>query len=190
MDRLWTPWRYDYVCRTNESIAPGVPEALNAWVGSGAEITDCVFCNMVRAVDYAAANGMSRDEADKAAHMLVCAEHCFLCLNAFPYGTGHILIVPYRHVASLTELPAEEAAEIMSLAQRVEAVLTKVYRPDGLNFGLNLGEAGGAGIARHIHMHALPRWVGDTNFMTVVGNTRVLPEALDTTWERIRSAWK
>ena len=189
MDRLWTPWRYEYVCRTRESPAPGVPDELKAWVESGAEVTDCVFCNMVRAVDFAAANGMSRDEAERAAHLLVRAEHCFLCLNAFPYGTGHILILPYRHVASLAELPSEEACEMMSLAQRVEEVLTRVYRPDGMNFGLNLGEAGGAGIARHLHMHALPRWVGDTNFMTVTAGTRVLPEALDTTWERIRKAW-
>ena len=167
-----------------------MPEALNAWVDSGAEITDCVLCNIVRAVDFAIANGMSKEHAEKAAHLLVRAQHCFLCLNAFPYGTGHILILPYRHVASLAELPADEAAEMISLAQRVEAVLTRVYRPNGLNFGLNLGEAGGAGIARHIHMHALPRWVGDTNFMTVVADTRVLPEALDTTWERIRGAWK
>jgi ATP adenylyltransferase len=145
---------------------------------------------MVRAVDFAIAGGMPRAEAERAAHLLVRAEHCFLCLNAFPYGTGHILILPYRHVPSLDQLPEHEAAEIMSLAQRVERVLTSVYHPDGMNFGVNLGEAGGAGITGHIHMHALPRWIGDTNFMTVTANTRVLPEALDTTWERIRSAWK
>ena len=190
MDRLWTPWRYEYVSRARESSAPGVPEALNAWVDSGADVTDCVFCNMIRAVDYAVANGISATEADKAVHLLVRAEHCFLCLNAFPYGTGHVLIVPYRHLPSLAELPGQEAAEMISLAQRIEAVLRKIYRPDGLNFGINLGEAGGAGIAGHLHMHGLPRWVGDTNFMTVTANTRVLPETLDTTWERIRSEWR
>jgi ATP adenylyltransferase len=191
MDRLWTPWRYEYVSRSGESLAPGVPEELNAWVNSsGAQITDCVFCNMIRAVDYAVANGMAEVEAERAVHLLVRAEHCFLCLNAFPYGTGHILIVPYRHVPSLAELPNLEAAEMISLAQQVERVLRHVYRPDGLNFGINLGEAGGAGIAGHLHMHALPRWIGDTNFMSVTANTRVLPEALDITWERIRCAWK
>jgi ATP adenylyltransferase len=101
-----------------------------------------------------------------------------------------MLIVPYRHVDSLAALPADEAREMMELAQRVESVLRTVYRPAGMNFGLYLGEAGGAGIAGHIHMHALPRWLGDTNFMTSTADTRVLPEALDTTWARIRQAWK
>jgi ATP adenylyltransferase len=190
MDRLWTPWRYEYVSRSAESLAPGVPDKLNGWVSSGAEVTGCVFCNVIRAVDYAVANGMAEFEAERAAHLLVRAEHCFLCLNAFPYGTGHILIVPYRHVPSLAVLPSLEAAEMISLAQQVERVLRQVYRPDGLNFGINVGEAGGAGIAGHLHMHALPRWIGDTNFMSVTANTRVLPETLDITWERIRCAWK
>lgn len=191
MDRLWTPWRYEYVSRSRESSAPGVPEELNAWVNSpGAQVTDCVFCNMIRAVDYAVANGMTEVEAERAVHLLVRAEHCFLCLNAFPYGTGHILLVPYRHVPSLAELPSFEAEEMIRLAQQVERVLRQIYRPDGLNFGINLGEAGGAGIADHLHMHALPRWIGDTNFMTVTANTRVLPETPDTTWERIRGGWK
>jgi ATP adenylyltransferase len=190
MDRLWTPWRYEYVSRAHESTAPGVPEALSAWVKSGASRSDCVFCNMVHAIDYAIGHGMPRADAEKAAHLLVRGRHCFLCLNAFPYSTGHILLVPYRHVPTLAESRTEEAAEMMSLARRVEGVLRQVYQPDGLNFGINVGEAGGAGIVGHIHMHALPRWAGDTNFMTVTANTRVLPEALDTTWERLRTAWQ
>jgi ATP adenylyltransferase len=144
---------------------------------------------MIGAVDYATGHGMPLADAEKAAHILVRGESCFLCLNAFPYSTGHILIVPYQHCDSLAALPMATAAEMMSLAQRVEGVLRAVYRPAGLNFGLNLGEAGGAGIAGHIHMHALPRWVGDTNFMTVTADTRVLPETLDTTWSKIRNAW-
>jgi ATP adenylyltransferase len=132
---------------------------------------------------------MPAQEAEKAAHILVRASSCFLCLNAFPYATGHILIVPYVHLDSLAALPANHAAEMMALAQRVESVLRTIYRPAGMNFGMNLGEAGGAGIAGHIHLHALPRWIGDTNFMTVTADTRVLPEALDTTWEKIRAAW-
>jgi ATP adenylyltransferase len=190
MERLWTPWRYEYVSRAEESSRPGVPDALNAWPGPANSERNCVFCNMIGAVDHATAQGMPAEDAEKAAHILVRGMHCFLCLNAFPYATGHILIVPYRHVDSLAALPAEEAGEMMALSQQVEAVLRAVYRPAGMNFGLNLGEAGGAGIAGHIHMHALPRWIGDTNFMTVTANTRVLPEALDTTWVRIRQAWR
>jgi ATP adenylyltransferase len=140
-------------------------------------------------VDYAIAHGMARDDAEKSAHLLVRGASCFLCLNAFPYTTGHILIVPYRHLDSLAALPPADAQEMISLAQRVESVLRAVYSPSGMNFGINLGQAGGAGIAGHIHMHALPRWVGDTNFMTVTANTRVLPEDLNTTWARIRQAW-
>ena len=190
MERLWTPWRYEYVSRVKDSSRPGVPDALNSWLESGAADCDCVFCNMIAAVDYAIARGMPVEEAEKVVHIIARGSSCFLCLNAFPYSTGHILIVPYRHVDSLAALPADEAQEMMELAQRVESVLRTVYRPAGMNFGLNLGEAGGAGIAGHIHMHALPRWLGDTNFMTSTADTRVLPEALDTTWARIRQAWK
>ena len=190
MERLWTPWRYGYVSRSEDSTRPGVPEALNSWPGPGAEDRDCVFCNMIAAVDYAVAQGMPCEEAEKAAHLLVRGRSCFLCLNAFPYATGHVLIVPYLHVDSLAALPREDAGEMMALAQRVESVLRAVYSPGGMNFGLNLGEAGGAGIAAHIHMHALPRWIGDINFMTVTADTRVLPEALDTTWDKIRREWR
>ena len=189
MERLWTPWRYEYVSRAEDSSRPGVPEALSAWPGSGGDDRGCVFCNMIAAVDHAIAGGMAAEEAERAAHIVARGRSCFLCLNAFPYATGHILIVPYAHLDSLAALPGDDAAEMMLLAQRVESVLRAVYRPAGMNFGLNLGEAGGAGIAGHIHMHALPRWIGDTNFMTVTADTRVLPEALDTTWARIRAAW-
>ena len=191
MERLWTPWRYQYVSRTDESSDwPGVPSQLSAWTRSGAAPCNCVFCNLISAVDYAVDHGMPRAQAEQAAHLLVRAKYCFLCLNAFPYTTGHILIVPYLHIDSLSALPPEAAQEMMTLAQRVEAVLRAVYQPGGMNFGLNLGQAGGAGIVGHIHMHALPRWVGDTNFMTVTADTRVLPEDLDTTWARIRAAWQ
>jgi ATP adenylyltransferase len=187
MERLWTPWRYDYVTRAEDSSRPGVPDALSAWPGT--EGCTCVFCNMIAAVDHAIAQGMRVEEAERAAHILVRGRSCFLCLNAFPYAVGHILIVPYQHIDSLAALAAQDAGEMMALAQRAELALRAVYRPAGMNFGLNLGEAGGAGIAEHIHMHALPRWVGDTNFMTVTADTRVLPEALDTSWARIRRAW-
>jgi ATP adenylyltransferase len=189
MERLWTPWRYEYVSRAQDSPRPGVPEALSAWLGLGGGDCDCVFCNLIAAVDHAIAGGMAIEEAEKAARILVRARSCFLCLNAYPYATGHILIVPYAHIDSLAALPADDAGEIMELARHVELVLRAVYRPAGMNIGLNLGEAGGAGIAGHIHMHALPRWIGDTGFMTVTADTRVLPETLDTTWARIRAAW-
>ena len=188
MDRLWTPWRYEYVSRSKGDSRPGVPPQLSAWSDSEEPDTGCVFCNMLAAIDYAVAHGMPREDAEKAAHLICRGDTCFLCLNAFPYSTGHTLILPYEHASSLAALPAETVHEMIGHAQRVETALRQVYNPSGLNFGLNLGEAAGAGIAAHIHMHALPRWVGDTNFMTVTANTRVLPEALDVTWTRIRQA--
>lgn len=189
MDRLWTPWRYDYITRAKESRIPGVPAPLHDWVESGVEPSDCVFCNKVAAVAYAVAQGMPVDDAEKAAHILLRGADCFICLNEFPYSTGHVLILPFRHVDSLAALDGPEAQEMMQFAQHTESVLRSVYKPAGMNFGVNLGEAGGAGIASHVHMHGLPRWVGDANFMTVTADTRVLPETLDVTWERLRRAW-
>jgi ATP adenylyltransferase len=189
MDRLWTPWRYSYITGSDPQARSGVPPALIAWPPSAAEDKHCVFCNMVAAVDYAIANRMSRDAAEEAAHIVHRGVHCFVCLNAYPYSTGHLLISPYLHLDSLASLSVEAAHELILTAQQAEVALRKVYRPNGLNFGLNLGEAAGAGIAGHIHLHALPRWSGDTNFMTVTAETRVLPEALDVTWAKIRAAF-
>lgn len=193
MDHLWTPWRYAYITGSGgegrgAASFKGVPRALAGWPGPAAGEQDCVFCNMIPAIDYAVARGMGREEAERAALVVTRGPTTYLCLNRFPYATGHVLIVPYMHCDSLAALPAEVAQEMMATAQRVETALRDVYRPQGLNFGLNLGEAAGAGIAAHLHMHALPRWIGDTNFMTVTGETRVLPELLETTWERLREA--
>jgi ATP adenylyltransferase len=185
MDRLWTPWRYNYVTRSEKHLRKGVPVALDAWVGD----LDCVFCNMIASVDFAIAAGMPTEEAEQAAHIVLRGKSCYICLNAFPYETGHVLIVPYRHTDSLAVLDPAEARELIDLAQTTETALRRIYRPDGLNFGLNLGEAAGAGVANHLHMHGLPRWSGDTNFMTVVSETRVLPESLDITWSRLRLAF-
>ncbi len=190
MDRLWTPWRYGYITRSDPQARSGVPEALNAWPTSEAEDKHCVFCNMIAAVDYAIAQGMARETAEEAAHIVYRGQRCFICLNAFPYSTGHMLIVPYQHVDSLVALPVDAAQELMALMQRSEGVLRDVYKPGGINMGLNLGEAAGAGIADHIHLHTLPRWSGDTNFMTVTGETRVLPESLDVTWTKLRLPFK
>jgi ATP adenylyltransferase len=187
MDRLWTPWRYSYITRADEQARTGVPPALSDW--PAAEDKHCVFCNMIAATDYAIAHGMQQEIAEQAAHLVHRGTHCFICLNAYPYATGHLLIVPYLHLDSLAKLPPDAAQEMMTLAQKAESSLRSVYRPNGLNLGMNLGEAAGAGIAEHIHLHALPRWIGDTNFMTVTGETRVLPETLDITWSKLRSAF-
>jgi len=128
---------------------------------------------------------MDRAAADEAALIVHRGQHCFICLNAFPYATGHILILPYQHLDSLIKLPSAAAIEMMLMAQSAEGVLREAYRPEGLNLGMNLGESAGAGVAGHLHLHALPRWTGDTNFMTVVAETRILPESLGTTFSKL-----
>jgi ATP adenylyltransferase len=185
MDQLWTPWRYQYVTTAEKAVRAGVPASLNAWPGD----LGCVFCNLVASVDYAIAHGTSADTAEQAAGLVVRGAGCFLCLNTFPYNSGHVMVIPYEHQASLAALPASTAHELMDMAQETERVLTQLYTPHGINFGMNLGQAAGAGVAGHLHLHAVPRWVGDTNFMTVVAETRVLPESLEITWERMRGAF-
>jgi ATP adenylyltransferase len=113
----------------------------------------------------------------------------FVVLNRFPYTSGHLMIVPYLHAPALSEISPETADEMIRLTQSAERRLRAVYRPDGLNLGMNIGESAGAGIAGHIHMHALPRWRGDSNFMTTIGETRVLPEELGVTWRKLRDAF-
>lgn len=143
------------------------------YVSSDSGQDECIFCK--------AASGSE----DKANHVLLRAEHNFVLLNAFPYTSGHLMIAPYAHVATLEEADAASLQEMILLARRMEAALRRVYRPDGLNLGFNIGKSAGAGIAAHIHMHVLPRWTGDVNFMTSIGETRVLPEDLDTTYARL-----
>lgn len=184
MDRLWTPWRYNYISGEKPQARKGVPEALEAWPG---ENMDCVFCNLIRSVEWGVGE-LGMEAAEKAGHVLERLAHGYVCLNAFPYASGHLLIVPYRHTDSLAKLELAEAAELMRGMQRCETALRTVYKPDGINLGMNLGQAAGAGVANHLHMHALPRWFGDTNFISVLGETRVLPETLDRTWERVRAA--
>jgi ATP adenylyltransferase len=186
MDHLWTPWRYAYMTSAKSSSRPGVADALSAWPGD----TGCVFCNLIASVDYAIANGMAAEDAERAAGLIHRGSHCFLCLNAFPYTSGHVMVMPYAHLDRLAALPLEAAHELIDLGQRTERALAAVYKPQGFNFGLNVGQAGGAGVAGHLHMHALPRWLGDTNFMTTIGETRMLPEDLETTWKRLREAFQ
>ncbi len=187
MDRLWTPWRYNYVSQAEPDARKGVPPELAAWPAD--QDRHCVFCNLVASTSYAIASGMESRLAFSAARIVHRGQHCFICLNLFPYGTGHILLVPYEHQDSLAKLSLDAAVEMMQLARLSEDVLRKVYRPHGLNLGMNLGEAAGAGVASHLHLHALPRWSGDTSFITVVGETRVLPEALETTWAKLEQAY-
>ncbi len=136
---------------------------------------ECVFCAIAAASD---------DEANLIVHR---ARFNFLVLNRYPYSTGHLMIVPYAHVAALSETDEESALEMMRLMRRAENVLGKVYHPEGLNMGINLGASAGAGVAGHLHMHVVPRWPGDANFMTTVAETRVLPEDLNTSYEKLRA---
>jgi ATP adenylyltransferase len=161
MDYLWTPWRYQYIARADQ------PE-------------ECIFC-------LAAAADPARDQEFMVVHR---AAECYVILNMFPYTSGHVMVVPYAHVDSLAGLPEAAALDMMRLARRCEAILRKAYRPDGLNVGVNLGKSAGAGVAGHVHMHVLPRWSGDANFMTVTGETRVLPEDLRTTWTKLHGEFK
>ena len=190
MDRLWTPWRYNYItggdaAEGGEDKRKGVPAALRRWPGADRQ---CVFCNLIGAVDWARHDGMEEEAAERAGLVVMRGATLYACLNAFPYSSGHVLLVPYRHVDSLARLPVKEAEEMMRMAQEVETALRSVYGPDGINFGMNLGQAAGAGVAGHLHLHALPRWFGDVNFMTATAETRILPESLEVTWKRLRMA--
>jgi len=146
-----------------------------AYVSSADKSVECVFCDAPK-------------EDDDKALIVHRGEHCYVILNRYPYTPGHVMIVPYMHLDELQKLAGEAANEIMVLSQRMESVLRELYRPDGINLGMNIGKAAGAGIAGHIHMHVLPRWVADANFISVVGETRVLPETLEVTWGRISAA--
>ncbi|MCC7008422.1 MAG: HIT domain-containing protein [Acidobacteria bacterium] len=143
--------------------------------GGAASRSECVFC---------AAAGGSADQP-----LLVHrGERAFVILNKFPYNNGHVMVVPNRHAPRLSDFDGAELAEVMALAQLVERALTELYRPQGFNMGVNVGTSAGAGIADHLHLHVVPRWNGDTSFMTVFGDTRVLPEELGTTATRLREA--
>ena len=183
MDRLWTPWRFAYITGKKPGTRRGVPEQLEGYPEDHAS----VFLNLIGAVQWASSSGgFTQPAAERAGGVLLQANYNFVCLNAYPYTSGHVMVVPYQQLDSLAKLPVEAASEMMALAQRMETVLRTLYKPDGINLGMNLGEAAGAGVAEHLHLHILPRWVGDSNFMTTVAETRVLPEILDTTWERLR----
>lgn len=159
MDYLWTPWRFQYMEQVTNGKQP-----------------ECIFCDAVE-----------RNQ-DEETLIVYRGKKVFVILNRFPYTSGHVMIVPYTHVAELNLVEPEGLQEMMALAQRVETAFRQNYKPDGMNLGMNLGKAAGAGVAGHLHLHMLPRWMGDSNFMTVTGETRVHPEDLRTTYEKLKRA--
>ena len=138
----------------------------------------CIFCEKIAEND------------DRKNFIVHRGEHCFIILNAFPYTSGHVMVVPYAHLDQLVKVPQEAADELMRLSQTMEGVLRTVYNAEGVNLGMNIGKCAGAGVAGHVHMHVLPRWTADANFVSVVGETRVLPETLETTYEKIKKAMR
>lgn len=139
--------------------------------------SDCIFCSALAAVD------------DSAKLVIYRGQAAFVILNRYPYTSGHLMIVPNCHTSDLPALSSDACAELMELAARAIRVLNNLYHPQGYNLGMNLGEVAGAGIAEHLHLHVVPRWGGDTNFMSTTADTRVLPEALEDTYARIFKAW-
>jgi ATP adenylyltransferase len=143
-----------------------------AYVTAAHAPTDCIFCD-----------ACSHPEAEL---VLLRGGHCFVILNLYPYNNGHLMVVPNRHISALADLSPDEQAGLMAMARLAEMALTEAYHPQGINVGINLGKAAGAGIEHHLHMHLVPRWAGDTNFMSAIGGTRVLPEELGQTAARLR----
>jgi ATP adenylyltransferase len=158
--RIWAPWRLAYVSDASKDIEE-----------------ECIFC---------AKPGADDDRANLIVHR---GDRCFVILNLFPYTNGHLMVAPYEHIATLQELPAETVAEMMALAQRAMGRLEDVYDPQGYNVGLNQGRAAGAGVEHHIHLHVVPRWGGDTNFMPVIADTKVMPQSLEQSYDALAGAF-
>ena len=158
MDRLWSPWRLEYVT-------------------SADQMTGCIFCE-------------ARPSREPDSLIVFEGRSCYVILNLYPYNNGHLMVVPRRHVATLVALSSDELQEVAVLTQRAETALTEAYQPHGINIGINLGKPAGAGVLDHLHVHVVPRWNGDTNFMTVVGNVRVLPEDLGASAARVRPVFE
>ena len=157
MDFIWSPWRYEY-------LASG-----------GVKAPSCVFC-------------VGEDRTHDAERLILFrGTHNFIILNLFPYTSGHLMVAPYEHLDTIVSAKADQLTEMMQLSQKSIAVLQKLYRADGFNLGMNLGSAAGAGVREHFHLHVVPRWIGDASFMTIVGETRVLPEELQKTYERVKA---
>jgi ATP adenylyltransferase len=163
VETKFTPWRMQYIKR-GDAPADG----------------ECVFCALVAAP--------SERDADNL--VLFRGERCFVVMNLYPYNTGHLMVLPFDHTADLVGLDAVTADELFELTRRTVALLGAEYQPHGFNLGMNLGRTAGAGIAEHLHMHVVPRWNGDTNFMPVVGGTKLIPEDLDATYQRLAPAFR
>jgi ATP adenylyltransferase len=162
MDRLFSPWRSKYI----ESFSKPKDEE-----------GECIFCE--------ARHGNDED------HRIICrGKASFVIMNLYPYNSGHIMVVPYRHLQELSDLSNDESLEIMQLLQKMIAALRKVSHPEGFNLGANLGRSAGAGIDQHIHFHLVPRWGGDTNFMPVLADTKMISEDMNSTWIKLRDALK
>jgi diadenosine tetraphosphate (Ap4A) HIT family hydrolase len=165
LEQLWAGWRHEYVSAATEEERRGG--------GAG-----CVFCRLAESGPPSVDNGV-----------VWRGDDTFAVLNAYPYASGHLLVIPLRHVAELGELTDAESSSLWSATRAAVGAITDAYDPDGLNLGANLGRAAGAGIPNHLHLHVLPRWSGDTNFMTSVAGVRVMPESLAVAWRRLHAAW-
>ena len=161
MDVLWSPWRYSY-------IKSGEAETSDA-------DSSCVFCSI-----------LASPASDEEKFILHRAGFNFVILNIYPYTSGHLMIVPYSHTPELADLTKQESDELMDLTKHCQSIIKEVYQPHGMNLGMNLGKAAGAGVAGHLHLHILPRWIGDANFMTAIGQTRTIPEDLRETYEKLK----
>jgi ATP adenylyltransferase len=159
LERFSAAWRENYVANVAQSHA--------------ADDGTCVFCVL------------AEEPVDESTGVIAKTELSFVVLNAFPYGSGHLLVLPRRHVAAIPDLSDAEYEDYFLILRRAVSALEAAYGPDGMNIGMNLGRAAGAGIPKHLHGHVLPRWLGDTNFMTTIGETRVLPESLESTWQKV-----
>lgn len=158
MENLWAPWRIAY-------IAPETPQP-----------QVCIFC------------AYPADNRDAEHHILYRGEHCFMMLNLYPYNNGHLMIAPYQHEGTIEKLDAETLAELMEQAQLALRALRLAMTPDGFNMGINQGKVAGAGFADHVHFHIVPRWNGDTNFMPVIADIKVMPEHLDSVYQKLKQA--
>jgi ATP adenylyltransferase len=160
--RIWAPWRLKYVKHASDDAEGG-----------------CIFCDFP-------AQGPERDRDNLIVHR---GELCFVILNKFPYTNGHLMVAPFEHIATLPEVPPEVTAEMMALAQRGVTALGDAYAPQGFNVGINQGRVAGAGVEHHIHLHVVPRWGGDNNFMPVLADTRVMPQSLSESYEALAGAF-
>ena len=158
MERLWTPWRMEYILSKKSG--------------------QCIFCDMLEAGD------------DRSCYILHRGQRAFVVLNRYPYNNGHLMVVPYEHVASLEDLDEKTLSELMQLVNKGMAALRETMNPHGFNIGANLGKAAGAGVDDHVHIHVVPRWEGDTNFMTILAGIRMVPEMLDQTCSRLGAAFE